>query len=326
MTMEESMTALVDAVARHNVSNADRISAIVDGGRALLDIQAKLEHGEFGGMLEHVGLPRNTAYRWVKVAKTGLDADYIAREYGSVTELLKDREATSGRLADMILKLVVANEACEEHKALIAELKTELAAMVAENPSIAARMSVAEERETVISQNTHKAAYTEAHDALYPHVPINVPPPDTGYRFKPSLRYGSGRNMDKRSAMEMVNEHLGNRLLYGRNTSFANISGPASLWWMTIDPSKFKSDLHLLLAKEGDGGLIWLRIKGNAFPDVSKVFRVRQDNSHKGWIDWEISSRPPKYITDVKSGGTEYDFTKHIEHEWGRPCWTAPGT
>ena len=57
--------------------------------------------------------------------------------------------------------------------------------------------------------------------------------------------------MDKRSAMEMVNEHLGNRLLYGRNTSLANISGPASLWWMTIDPSKFKSDLHLLLAKDG---------------------------------------------------------------------------
>ena len=131
--------------------------------------------------------------------------------------------------------------------------------------------------------------------------------------------------MDKRSAMEMVNEHLGKRLLYGRNTSFANISGPASLWWMTIDPSKFKSDLHLLLAKEGDGGLIWLRIKGNAFPDVSKVFRVRQDSSHKGSIEWGISSRPPKYMTDVKSGGTEYDFTKHIEHEWGRPAWTAPG-
>ena len=49
MTMEASMSVLVDAVARHNVSNADRLSAIVDGGRALLDIQAKLEHGEFGG-------------------------------------------------------------------------------------------------------------------------------------------------------------------------------------------------------------------------------------------------------------------------------------
>ena len=127
-----------------------------------------------------------------------------------------------------------------------------------------------------------------------------------------------GRNMDKRSAMEMVNEHLGNRLLYGRNTSFANINAAAPLWWMNIGPSKFKSDLHLLLGKEGDGGLIWLRIKGNAFPDVSKVFRVRQDNSCKGCIDLEISSIPPKYMTDVKSGGTEYDFTKHIEHEWGR--------
>ena len=133
--------------------------------------------------------------------------------------------------------------------------------------------------------------------------------------------------MDKRSAMDMVNEHLGNRLLYGRNTSLANISGKEpKRWWMTIDPSKFKSDLHLLLAKEGDGGLIWLRIKGNAFPDVSKVFRVRQDNGHKGWIEWGIASRPPKYMTDVWSGGTEYDFTKHIEHEWGRPAWTAPGT
>ena len=131
--------------------------------------------------------------------------------------------------------------------------------------------------------------------------------------------------MDKRSVMEMVNEHLGNRLLYGRNTSFANINASKPVWWININPSKFKSDLHLLLAKEGDGGLIWLRIKGNAFPDVSKVFSVRQDNSHKGLIDLEISSRPPKYMTDVKSGGTEYDFTKHIEHEWGRPCWTAPG-
>ena len=132
--------------------------------------------------------------------------------------------------------------------------------------------------------------------------------------------------MDKRSAMEMVNEHLGNRLLYGRNTSFANINAAVPLWWMNIGPSKFKSDLHLLLAKEGDGGLIWLRIKGNAFPDVSKVFSVRQDNSHKGLIDLGISSIPPKYMTDVKGGGTEYDFTKHIEHEWGRPLLPVEGT
>ena len=77
-------------------------------------------------MLERVGLPRNTAYRWMRVAKTGLDADYIATEYGSVTELLKDRDATSGRLADMLLKL----EACQGHEELIAELQAELAAAI----------------------------------------------------------------------------------------------------------------------------------------------------------------------------------------------------
>ena len=123
-----------------------------------------------------------------------------------------------------------------------------------------------------------------------------------------------GRNMDKRSAMEVVNEHWGSRLLDGRNTSFANINASKPVWWININPSKFKSDLHLLLAKEGDGGLIWLRIEGNSFLDVRKVFRVRQDNDY---IDLKISSRHPKYMTDVKSGGTEYDFAKHIEHEWG---------
>ena len=120
--------------------------------------------------------------------------------------------------------------------------------------------------------------------------------------------------MDKRSAVKMVNEHLGTMLLYGGNTSFANINVAKPVWWMSIHPSKFKSDLHLLLAKEEDSGLIWLRIEGNSFPDVSKVFRFRQDS---GRIDLEISSGLSNYMVDVKSRGTEYDFTKHIEHEWG---------
>ena len=120
--------------------------------------------------------------------------------------------------------------------------------------------------------------------------------------------------MDKRSAMNIVNKHLGSRLLDGRNTSYANINAAKPVWWININPSKFKSDLHLLLVKEGDRGLIWLRIEGDSFPDVRKVFRVRQDNDY---IDLQISSRRPEYLTDVKSGGTEYDFAKHIEHEWG---------
>ena len=118
--------------------------------------------------------------------------------------------------------------------------------------------------------------------------------------------------MDKQSAMKMVNEHLGYRLLGGGNTSFANVNASKPVWWINISLDKFKSDRHILLVK-GNGGLIWLRIEGNSFSDLGKVFRVRED---KDCVDLEISSRHPQYMIDVKSGGTGYDFTKHVEHEW----------
>ena len=38
--------------------------------------------------------------------------------------------------------------------------------------------------------------------------------------------------MDKRSAMAMVNEHWGSRLLDGGNTSFANINASKPVWWI----------------------------------------------------------------------------------------------
>ena len=120
--------------------------------------------------------------------------------------------------------------------------------------------------------------------------------------------------MDKQSAIAMVNGHLGHKLLNQRNTSFANINASKDVWWIDINPRKFYSDLHILLVKESGSGLIWLRIKGNSISALEKVFKVRQD---KGVIDLEISSRPQDYMRDVKSGGTGYDFTGHIEHEWG---------
>ena len=127
--------------------------------------------------------------------------------------------------------------------------------------------------------------------------------------------------MDKQSAMARVNGHLGYRLLDGRNTSFANINASKAVWWLNINPKKFKTDLHLLLAKEDDGGVIWLRIEGNFIAAPENVFRVRQDN---GLIDLEISSRSPQYMTDVKSGGQGYNFASHIEHEWGPTKKSTP--
>ena len=119
--------------------------------------------------------------------------------------------------------------------------------------------------------------------------------------------------MDKRTAGEKVNGHLGRRLLNNRNTRFSNVNGSKPVWWLNVPLRKFKDELHLLLAKE-NGGLIWLRIKGNTFPSPKDVFRYWED---KGAVDLEISTMPQDYMTDVKSGGTNYNFTKHIEYEWG---------
>ena len=119
--------------------------------------------------------------------------------------------------------------------------------------------------------------------------------------------------MNKQSAMEMVNDHLEYRLLNQGNTSFANVNASKAVWWLNIIPDRFGNDLHLLLVKEGQDGLVWLKIEANTFLIPEKVFRVRQDN---GYIDLEISSKLPQYMIDVKSGGTGYDFAKHIEHKW----------
>ena len=119
--------------------------------------------------------------------------------------------------------------------------------------------------------------------------------------------------MDKRTAREKVNGHLGRRLLNNRNTRFSNVNASKPVWWLNVPLGKFKDELHLLLAEE-NGGLIWLRIKGNTFPSPKDVFRYWED---KGAVDLEISTMPQDYMTDVKSGGTNYNFTKHIEYEWG---------
>ena len=127
--------------------------------------------------------------------------------------------------------------------------------------------------------------------------------------------------MNKGSAIAKVNNHLGHRLLDGANTSFANINASKSVWWINVNPNKFNEDLHLLLAKNGQDGLIWLKIEANTFPDPERVFRKRQD---KGLIDIEISSEPSRYLTDVKSGGTGYNFTRHMVHQWDLTTQSVP--
>lgn len=126
--------------------------------------------------------------------------------------------------------------------------------------------------------------------------------------------------MNKSQAIRMVNSHLGYNELTSRNTSFSNVNKGKPVWWLNIPPRKFQSESHILLAKKS--GLIWLKIKARAFPDLESVFRIRPD---KGSVDLEIPISGQRYMRDIKSGGTGYDFKPHIQREWAESMPDAPG-
>lgn len=117
--------------------------------------------------------------------------------------------------------------------------------------------------------------------------------------------------MEKTSAMERVNAALGSALLNRGNTAFSNVNAAKPVWWFNIDPRKFRNDLHLLCA--GSSCLIWLTIEAKTFPNPESTFRFRSD---KGMVDLEISCGAERYMCDVKSGGSGYDFRRHVRREW----------
>lgn len=122
------------------------------------------------------------------------------------------------------------------------------------------------------------------------------------------------RLMNKKQAMGMVNEYLGDVVLRGNNTTFAkkpDADAQRQVWWLEIDPQNFTEERHILLAN--DPGLIWLRIKANTFQNPEKVFKIRQD---KDRVALEISNSGSPYLCDIRNGGTGYNFRRHIEREW----------
>ena len=102
-------------------------------------------------------------------------------------------------------------------------------------------------------------------------------------------------------------------MLTHSNTSFANINAAKDVWWLKIDMSHFTKESHILLAR--DSGLVWLRIAANTFPEPQKIFSKRQD---KDSVSIEIcgDDTDSRYMRDTRSGGTEYDFRRHVEYEW----------
>ena len=125
------------------------------------------------------------------------------------------------------------------------------------------------------------------------------------------------RNLEKPEAINKVNGYLGSPVLNDRNTRFSNVipSKPGAVWWLNPEPEQFKKELHFLLAKEDDRGLLWLRIRANAIAHPEKIFEPRL-KSNKEVVDIEIAVAGIRYMRDIRSGGTSHNFRRHIECEW----------
>ena len=122
--------------------------------------------------------------------------------------------------------------------------------------------------------------------------------------------------MKKEPAMLLVNRHLGSRVLNRRNVRFSNVNKTKPVWWLTIPQKMFTDTLHILLAKDNGRGLIWLRIEANSIKNPQSVFRVRTDKGLGGPVNLEIAAGGHRYMNDIKSGRTGYNFHRHIEYEW----------
>lgn len=97
--------------------------------------------------------------------------------------------------------------------------------------------------------------------------------------------------------------------LNNSNTSYSKINKSKEVWWFNVHVSKFANDVHLLLNMTESA--IWIKLpKGfaNGLP-----FRIRED---KNAVDLEISAdRNFKYLKDVKSGGSGFDFKRFMKVE-----------
>lgn len=107
--------------------------------------------------------------------------------------------------------------------------------------------------------------------------------------------------MTKKELIEHINSKY-NSTLTIRNTSYSNINNSKSVWWFNVAVGKFTGDVHLLL--NAPDYALWVKLP-KGFAKVIP-FKIRED---KDAVDLEISAdRNFKYLVDVKSGGTGFDF------------------
>lgn len=92
------------------------------------------------------------------------------------------------------------------------------------------------------------------------------------------------------------------------NTCYSNINKGKEVWWLNIPVPKFTKEVHLLL--NTPNYVLWV-VLPKGF-DIS-LFKIRED---KNAVDLEISANHNhKYLQDVKSGGTGFDFSPFVKEK-----------
>jgi hypothetical protein len=93
------------------------------------------------------------------------------------------------------------------------------------------------------------------------------------------------------------------------NTSFSNINVAKKVWWTNVPLPKFNDTYHLLFNDTKE--IIWIVLPKNFVTNLAGKFRIRKDRNS---VDIEVwAEKDERYMTDVKSGGTEFNFKAFIK-------------
>lgn len=112
----------------------------------------------------------------------------------------------------------------------------------------------------------------------------------------------------KSQGIATINERF-NAGLNSSNTSYSQINKSKEIWWFNVHISKFANDVHLLLNMTDNA--IWIKLPKGFAKGIP--FKIRED---KNAVDLEISAdRNFKYLKDVKSGGSGFDFKRFMKVE-----------
>ena len=67
-----------EAHSRYILADADRTDAAIEGGAALSELKEAVPHGDFGGVLDELGINRRTARDWMRLHRFGIKTATVA--------------------------------------------------------------------------------------------------------------------------------------------------------------------------------------------------------------------------------------------------------